>query len=87
MNDYNDVLVGFSELIKNEEFRPYEGELRLGVDLGTANIVVSVVDANNTPIAGASYPSTVVRDGIGVDLRGASRAVQNMKNRLEEMMG
>ena len=49
MNNYNDVLVGFSELIKNEEFRPYEGALRLGVDLGTANIVVSVVDANNTP--------------------------------------
>ena len=39
MNDYNNVLVGFSELIKNEEFRPYEGDLRLGVDLGTANIV------------------------------------------------
>ena len=57
MNDYNNVLVGFSELIKNEEFRPYEGDLRLGVDLGTANIVVSVVDSNNTPIAGASYPS------------------------------
>ena len=69
------------------EFRPYEGALRLGVDLGTANIVVSVVDANNTPIAGASYPSTVVRDGIVVDFLGASRAVQNMKNRLEEMMG
>ena len=51
MNDYNNVLVGFSELIKNEEFRPYEGDLRLGVDLGTANIVVSVVDSNNTPIA------------------------------------
>ena len=87
MNNYNDVLVGFSELIKNEEFRPYEGELRLGVDLGTANIVVSVVDSNNTPIAGASYPSTVVRDGIVVDFLGASRAVQNMKNRLEQMMG
>ena len=84
MNDYNNVLVGFSELIKNEEFRPYEGDLRLGVDLGTANIVVSVVDSNNTPIAGASYPSTVVRDGIVV---GASRAVRNMKAKLEDLMG
>ena len=37
MNDYNNVLVGFSELIKNEEFRPYEGDLRLGVDLGTTH--------------------------------------------------
>ena len=87
MNDYNNVLVGFSELIKNEEFRPYEGDLRLGVDLGTANIVVSVVDSNNTPIAGASYPSTVVRDGIVVDFMGASRAVRNMKAKLEDLMG
>ena len=55
MNDYNNVLVGFSELIKNEEFRPYEGDLRLGVDLGTANIVVSVVDSNNTPIRPRLY--------------------------------
>lgn len=85
MNDYNNVLVGFSELIKNEEFRPYEGDLRLGVDLGTANIVVSVVDSNNTPIAGASYPSTVVRDGIVVDFMGASRAVRNMKAKLEDL--
>ena len=87
MNDYNNVLVGFSELIKNEEFRPYEGDLRLGVDLGTANIVVSVVDSNNTPIAGASYPSTVVRDGIVVYFMGASRAVRNMKAKLEDLMG
>ena len=87
MNDYNNVLVGFSELIKNEEFRPYDGDLRLGVDLGTANIVVSVVDSNNTPIAGASYPSTVVRDGIVVDFMGASRAVRNMKAKLEDLMG
>ena len=87
MNDYNNVLVGFSELIKNEEFRPYEGDLRLGVDLGTPNIVVSVVDSNNTPIAGASYPSTVVRDGIVVDFMGASRAVRNMKAKLEDLMG
>lgn len=59
----------------------------MGVDLGTANIVVSVVDSNNTPIAGASYPSTVVRDGIVVDFMGASRAVRNMKAKLEDLMG
>ncbi len=87
MNDYNNVLTGFSELIKNEEYRPYVGDLKLGVDLGTANIVLSVVDSENTPIAGATYPSTVVRDGIVVDFLGASRAVRNMKAGLEEMMG
>lgn len=34
MNDYNNILIGFSELIKNEEYLPYEGDLKLGVDLG-----------------------------------------------------
>ncbi|MBR0381770.1 MAG: ethanolamine utilization protein EutJ [Eubacterium sp.] len=87
MNDYNNILIGFSELIRNEEFLPYEGNLKLGVDLGTANIVLSVVDENDTPIAGATYPSSVVRDGIVVDFMGASRAVRNMKAKLEEMMG
>ena len=40
-----------------------------------------------SPIAGASYPSTVVRDGIVVDFMGASRAVRNMKAKLEDLMG
>ena len=38
----SDVLSEFSELIKNNTCNPYEGELKVGVDLGTANIVLSV---------------------------------------------
>lgn len=61
--------------------------LKTGVDLGTANIVLAVVDAENRPVAGALYPSSVVRDGIVVDYVGAISAVQRLKAELEERLG
>ena len=61
--------------------------LRLGVDLGTANIVLAVVDADNAPVAGAWLQSTVVRDGIVVDWAGAVRAVRELRAVLEHRLG
>ncbi len=63
------------------------GRLKVGVDLGTANLVLSVVDADNNPVAGTSWRSTVVRDGIVVDYIGAVHAVRRMKEELEERLG
>lgn len=63
------------------------GPLRTGVDLGTANIVLAVVDAAGAPVAGASFPSTVVRDGIVVDYVGAVSVVRDLKARLEARLG
>lgn len=64
-----------------------KGDLRTGVDLGTANIVVVVVDADGTPVAGESVRSTVVRDGIVVDWVGAVNEVRRMKASLEARLG
>ena len=50
-------------------------DLRIARGLGLSLIHIS------------SYPSTVVRDGIVVDFMGASRAVRNMKAKLEDLMG
>lgn len=83
----NEVIREFSELIKNKKCNPYEGELKVGVDLGTANIVLSVVDSNNRPVAGAMYPSSVVKDGIVVDYIGATRAVRDLKEQVESILG
>lgn len=83
----NDVLCEFSNLIAEGRFNAWEGSLRTGVDLGTANIVLAVVDEGNRPVAGATYRSTVVRDGIVVDYMGAIRAVSRLKNQLEELLG
>lgn len=83
----NKLIEEFSNLIRNKKCNHYEGELKVGVDLGTANIVLSVVDSNNRPIAGAMYPSSVVKDGIVVDYIGATRVVRNLKNQVEEILG
>ena len=87
MTQGNETLLEFESLIKNGEKKDWKGNLRTGVDLGTANIVLAVVDEENKPVAGATFPSTVVRDGIVVDYVGAVQAVTKLKGRLEELLG
>lgn len=87
MAQCNKTLLEFERLIKDGEKKNWEGILRTGVDLGTANIVLAVVDEENRPVAGATFPSTVVRDGIVVDYIGAVRAVTELKAQLEELLG
>lgn len=83
----SNVLTEFSNLIIENKSSPFEGELKTGVDLGTANIVISVVDSNNCPVAGATYPSTVVKDGIVVDFVGAINILKKLKAKVEETIG
>ena len=87
LSQANETLLEFERLIQTGGCNAWEGVLRTGVDLGTANIVLAVVDEQNRPVAGASYPSTVVRDGIVVDYMGAVRAVTHLKGQLEERLG
>ncbi len=87
MNEANARLEAFARLVAENNFNEAQGELRTGVDLGTANIVLAVVDSNDNPVAGLSYASSVVRDGIVVDYMGAMRAVSSLKARLEQMLG
>ena len=82
-----EVLEDFSKLIKTKSCNDFERDLKVGVDLGTANIVISVVDSKNTPIAGVTYPSTVVKDGIVVDFIGAIKILKEQKSFLENMVG
>ena len=58
-----------------------------GVDLGTACVVVAVLDENFKPAAGAYRYADVVRDGMVVDYIGAIRIVREMKEELEEKLG
>ena len=83
----NDTILEFNELIKSKKANPYEGKLKVGVDLGTANIVVAVVDENNRPIAGATQGASVVRDGIVVDYMGAVNIVKKLKAEVEDILG
>lgn len=58
-----------------------------GVDLGTACIVVAVLDENRRPVAGRYQYADVVRDGMVVDYFGAVQIIREMKAQLEEELG
>ncbi len=59
----------------------------VGVDLGTAYIVMVVLDEDLQPIAGEYQFAQVVRDGLVVDYIGAIDILRGMKMRVEERLG
>lgn len=78
------VLHQFAQLINQQTCKQPFGRLKVGVDLGTANIVLSVIDEKNQPVAGIAYPSTMIKDGIVVDYAKASQIDSELKQKLEE---
>ena len=66
---------------------PIEGPLQVGVDLGTAYVVMTVLDRDAIPVAGEYTFAQVARDGLVVDFFGAVEIVQGMKTRLERRTG
>lgn len=72
----------FAHQVRTGEWVAPEGDIRLGIDLGTGNIVLAAVDGANQPIGGAWVRSTVVRDGVVVDWLGAVKAVTALRDEL-----
>jgi len=66
---------------------PPVGPLRVGVDLGTAYLVLVVLDQEGNPIAGEYQFAQVVRDGLVVDFVGAVDRLTAMKRRVEGRLG
>jgi ethanolamine utilization protein EutJ len=62
-------------------------KLRVGVDLGTAYLVLVVLDEDGTPLAGEWQFAEVARDGLVVDFAGATRLLGEMKARVERRIG
>lgn len=62
-------------------------KLHVGIDLGTAYIVLVVLDENYIPIAGEYQFAQVVKDGLVVDYIGAVDIVRGMKKRVENRIG
>lgn len=76
----------FEDVIKN----PIVSESSVyytGVDLGTACVVLAVLDEEYKPVAGAYRYADVVRDGMVVDYIGAIRIVKELKQEIEEKLG
>jgi ethanolamine utilization protein EutJ len=64
-----------------------QGQLRVGVDLGTAYLTMVVLDEHCQPVAGEYQFAQVARDGLVVDFVGAVERVMGMKARLERRLG
>jgi ethanolamine utilization protein EutJ family protein len=82
----NLVVKEFEETIKNPK-KPSGKKLLTGVDLGTAFIVLAVMDENLNPIAGAYRYAAVVKDGLVVDYMGAIKIVKELKAEVEQKLG
>ncbi|MBS4534539.1 ethanolamine utilization protein EutJ [Clostridium sp. D2Q-14] len=83
----NEYIEKFNSLIVNKDSR-FKGEnLKIGIDLGTANIVLAVVDEKGDPIAGASREANVVKDGLVVDYVKAIDIVKELKLEVETILG
>lgn len=87
MKKANEYIASFSKLITENRALDFKGDLKVGVDLGTANIGIAVVDQNDRPVAGALYPASVVKDGLVVDYVGAVAIVRRLKQQVETLLG
>ncbi len=83
---YEDIIHDFEKVIKKPILKE-SSVYYTGVDLGTACVVLSVLDENYQPVAGIYEYADVVRDGMVVDYLGAINIVKKLKNDLEEQLG
>lgn len=68
-------------------FKPVGSKLKVGLDLGTAYIVLVVLDEEDNPVACEKQAASVLRDGVVIDYSGALRIVRELKAKLEERLG
>lgn len=66
---------------------PAGGDLRLGIDLGTSDVVSIVVDAEDRPVGVQLEWADVVRDGIVWDYFGAVSIVRRQVEALQQQLG
>lgn len=84
--EYCDQMVADFEKAIENPIREKSSVYYTGVDLGTACVVVAVLDENKRPVAGAYRYADVVRDGMVVDYIGAVNIVRELKEEIEEKL-
>ena len=63
------------------------GPVRVGIDLGTADVVLMALDAEDEPVACFLEWAEVVRDGVVVDFMGAVNIVRDMLAKASKRLG
>ena len=82
--EYCDQMVADFEKVIKHPIKERSSVYYTGVDLGTACVVLAVLDENRRPVAGVYRYADVVRDGMVVDYIGAVRIVRELKEQIEE---
>ena len=82
-----DAFLAKVEESETRTFKPVSRKLKVGVDLGTAYIVLVVLDEENNPIACEKRAASVLKDGVVVDYTGSLRIVRELKEKLEQRLG
>jgi ethanolamine utilization protein EutJ len=85
--EFCNILVREFEESIDKPQKPCSKKLLTGVDLGTAYIVISVLDEEFHPICGAYRYANVVKDGLVVDYMGAVKIVRELKKEIEDKLG
>ena len=84
--EYCDNMVADFEKVIKHPIREKTSVYYTGVDLGTACVVLAVLDENKRPVAGAYRYADVVRDGMVVDYIGAVQIVRDLKEQIEDQL-
>lgn len=87
--DFTDVnnYIKRVEKTEKEVVKPTGGNIKVGVDLGTAYIVIVALDGNDNPLACEKKAASVLKDGVVVDFMGARQIVHELKETIESRIG
>ena len=86
LSQYDQFIQTFEKVIKTPK-QTNTTTYYTGVDLGTACVVLAVLDDSGEPVAGAYEYADVVRDGMVVDYIGAIEIVTRLKKSIEASLG
>ncbi|MEG1642136.1 MAG: ethanolamine utilization protein EutJ [Synergistaceae bacterium] len=89
MLDLKRIDMYMSAVSKTEKktVKPKKPIYKTGLDLGTAFIVLVVVDEDNNPVACEKKAASVLKDGVVIDYTGALEIVKELKAKIEKRIG
>ncbi len=87
LNKVNKLIEAAEKTIYENGKYNKDDDLLVGVDLGTAYIILMVLDSEKNPVACELEYAEVVRDGLVVDYIGALNIVTRLKEKLEVRLG
>jgi len=76
-----------ARILNSEEPLSFSGPMHVGIDLGTSDVMLTVLDGKGEPVAVFLEWAEVVRDGVVVDFIGAAEIVRRLVKKAENRIG